>query len=137
MSSFAKAAISDAAEELAKLIRAREAKTPGYWDFTDSPRRGGGHAFFQYPAMMVPELQGALLDDLLVADPSVRSVYDPFMGSGTVRLESIYGSGEPAPGRAVPMRPRAHLRTASGSVVACWSHPTGAWKDAFPPRPAM
>jgi len=90
MSSVAKAAISDPAEELAKLIRAREAETPGYWDFTDSPRRGGGHAFFQYPAMMVPELQGALLDDLLVADPSVRSVYDPFMGSGTVLLESIY-----------------------------------------------
>ena len=90
MPSVAKAANPDAAEHLAMLIRAREAAIPGYWDFADSPRRGGGHAFFQYPAMMVPELQGALLDDLLVADPAVRSVYDPFMGSGTVLLESIY-----------------------------------------------
>ncbi|MFC7360141.1 site-specific DNA-methyltransferase [Nocardioides astragali] len=90
MSSVARAATPTAAETLERLIRERETGCPGYWDFADSPRRGGGHAFFQYPAMMVPELQGALLDDLLTADPSVRRVYDPFMGSGTVLLESIY-----------------------------------------------
>lgn len=93
MSSAAEApatSTTSARERLAALIRARESESPGYWDFTDSPRRGGSHAFFQYPAMMVPELQGALLDDLLAADPTVRHVYDPFMGSGTVLLESIY-----------------------------------------------
>lgn len=90
MASVAEAALPDPASKLEELIRAREEACPGYWDFTDSPRRGGGHAFFQYPAMMVPELQGALLDDLVAADPSVGSVFDPFMGSGTVLLESIY-----------------------------------------------
>lgn len=90
MASVAEAALPDPASKLEQLIRAREDASPGYWDFADSPRRGGGHAFFQYPAMMVPELQGALLDDLLTADPSVSRVFDPFMGSGTVLLESIY-----------------------------------------------
>jgi len=54
-----------------------------------APRRGGGHGLFQYPAMMVPELQGALLDDLITADPDVGSVLDPFVGSGTVMLETL------------------------------------------------
>ena len=40
--------------------------------------------------MMVPELQGALLDDLQATEPWVRSIYDPFMGSGTVLLESMF-----------------------------------------------
>lgn len=38
--------------------------------------------------MMVPQLQGALLDDVIEVDPTVSSVLDPFMGSGTVLLES-------------------------------------------------
>lgn len=48
------------------------------------------HGLFQYPAMMVPELQGTLLDDALSIDPAARRVYDPFAGSGTILLESIY-----------------------------------------------
>ncbi|MGC3995506.1 MAG: hypothetical protein QM779_15545 [Propionicimonas sp.] len=78
------------AEVLRQRLEDRTRHDPSFWDFEDSPRRGGGHAFFQYPAMMVPELQGALLDDLLAVQPNVKSVFDPFMGSGTVLLESIY-----------------------------------------------
>lgn len=40
--------------------------------------------------MMVPELQGALLDDLIAVQPCAGLVYDPFAGSGTVMLESLY-----------------------------------------------
>jgi len=75
---------------LADRIAGHERQKPGFWDFADSGKRKGGHAFFQYPAMMVPELQGTLLDDLIATDASVKRVYDPFMGSGTVLLESIY-----------------------------------------------
>jgi hypothetical protein len=75
---------------LLELLEARTKEDPNYWDFEHAPIRAGGHGFFQYPAMMVPELQGALLDDLAAADPSVSLVYDPFMGSGTVMLESMY-----------------------------------------------
>lgn len=40
--------------------------------------------------MMVPELQGALLDDLIAVEGNISLVYDPFSGSGTVMLESLY-----------------------------------------------
>ncbi|MDR1266427.1 MAG: hypothetical protein LBK42_12945 [Propionibacteriaceae bacterium] len=64
---------------------------PDFWSFASLRHsRSGNHALFQYPAMMVPELQGALLDDLLAADSGASVVYDPFAGSGTVLLESLY-----------------------------------------------
>lgn len=61
-----------------------------FWSFAALRHRTGNHALFQYPAMMVPELQGALLDDLLAVAPDTELVYDPFAGSGTVMLESLY-----------------------------------------------
>jgi site-specific DNA-methyltransferase (cytosine-N4-specific) len=39
--------------------------------------------------MMVPQLQGALLDDLLAVDPTVEWCYDPFAGAGTVLTECM------------------------------------------------
>jgi site-specific DNA-methyltransferase (cytosine-N4-specific) len=39
--------------------------------------------------MMVPQLQGALLDDLFAVDPTVEWCYDPFAGSGTVLTECM------------------------------------------------
>ena len=35
---------------------------PDFWTFAADSRRTMGHAFFNYPAMMVPQVQGALLD---------------------------------------------------------------------------
>ncbi|WP_295837746.1 hypothetical protein [uncultured Microbacterium sp.] len=76
-------------EVLALALERHEREQPGFWDFVTNKRQGG-HAFFQYPAMMVPELQGTLLDDLLTVAPDTTSIYDPFLGSGTVLLESAY-----------------------------------------------
>ncbi|PIW12901.1 MAG: hypothetical protein COW34_12580 [Armatimonadetes bacterium CG17_big_fil_post_rev_8_21_14_2_50_66_6] len=39
--------------------------------------------------MMVPELQGELLDAARAADTSVRHVYDPFVGCGTTLAEAM------------------------------------------------
>lgn len=47
------------------------------------------HGLFPYPAMMVPRLQGALMDELLRRLPGNPAIYDPFMGSGTVLSESL------------------------------------------------
>lgn len=47
------------------------------------------HGLFPYPAMMVPRLQGELIDELLRIVPDATSVYDPFVGSGTVLSESL------------------------------------------------
>ncbi|MFJ9637271.1 hypothetical protein [Streptomyces sp. NPDC101178] len=76
-------------EALASKLRERATSTPEFWSFSGRSRREAGHGIFAYPAMMVPQLQGALLEDLQAVDPSVSSVMDPFMGSGTVMLESV------------------------------------------------
>lgn len=74
---------------LAEKLRRRAANTPDFWTFEGDATREHGHGLFAYPAMMVPQLQGVLLDDLMSVDPNVSRIYDPFMGSGTVLLESI------------------------------------------------
>ncbi|MGW1022865.1 hypothetical protein ACWD4J_03975 [Streptomyces sp. NPDC002577] len=80
--------LADAEEQLAARLRERAMSTPEFWSFSGRSRREGGHGIFAYPAMMVPQLQGALLEDVQAVDPAVSSVIDPFMGSGTVMLES-------------------------------------------------
>lgn len=77
------------ASDLLARLAARTAEDPAYWDFSRNDRRSHGHALFPYPAMMVPQLQGALLDDLLAVDPTVEWCYDPFAGSGTILTECM------------------------------------------------
>ena len=84
-----KPAVDDLAATLARTLEAHTAGDPNYWNFDDAAKRTGAHALFQYPAMMVPELQRALLEDVMAVDPTVTRVYDPFMGSGTVMLEAM------------------------------------------------
>ena len=83
------AVASDLGSALATALAAHTSQDPDFWDFDGGQGRTGGHAFFQYPAMMVPELQRTLLEDLKSVDPSISLVYDPFMGSGTVMLECL------------------------------------------------
>lgn len=80
----------DAGDVLRRRLEMRTEADPDFWSFSAWRGRTGNHALFQYPAMMVPELQGALLDDLLAVAPETELVYDPFAGSGTVMLESLY-----------------------------------------------
>lgn len=56
--------------------------------FKGNDGRDLAHDLVQYPAMMVPRMQGALID---AVSKSVRvaRVVDPFMGSGTVMLEAV------------------------------------------------
>lgn len=77
------------ASRLAARLAERTVNDPGYWDFSGNDKRSHGHALFPYPAMMVPQLQGALLDDLLAVDPTIRWCYDPFAGSGTILTECM------------------------------------------------
>lgn len=76
--------------ELRHRLSARTDGDTNFWAFSNLRSRSGNHALFQYPAMMVPELQGALLDDLIAVEGNISLVYDPFSGSGTVMLESLY-----------------------------------------------
>jgi site-specific DNA-methyltransferase (cytosine-N4-specific) len=78
------------AENLRKRLENRTLTDKDFWSFRSLRNRTGNHALFQYPAMMVPELQGALLDDVQAVDEDICMIYDPFSGSGTVLLESLY-----------------------------------------------
>ncbi len=60
-----------------------------YWSFRGNAARRHGHAYFQYPAMMVPQMQGDLICAAKKANPKIRRVFDPFVGSGTALTESM------------------------------------------------
>jgi hypothetical protein len=61
-----------------------------YWSFRDAARaRADDAVMFQYPAMMVSPMQGALIDVLAEHRERLESVLDPFVGSGTTLIESM------------------------------------------------
>lgn len=60
-----------------------------YWSFEQRDDRELVHSLFHYPAMMVPQLQRELLQTCVRWDPTIRTIYDPFVGSGTVMTESM------------------------------------------------
>ena len=60
-----------------------------FWSFRNTVKRRGAHALIHYPAMMVPSLQGNLLDAIKGANPMASEVLDPFVGSGTILVESM------------------------------------------------
>lgn len=61
-----------------------------YWAFRGRSRRGHAHAFFQYPAMMVPQMQAELIRAVADTRPGITSAFDPFVGSGTTLTESMF-----------------------------------------------
>lgn len=60
-----------------------------YWSFKSEYKRDYAHKFFNYPAMMVPQMVRKLLEEFSEIDSSLKHVHDPFVGSGTVLTESI------------------------------------------------
>ena len=60
-----------------------------YWSFRGKAVREHAHAYLQYPAMMVPQIQGELIKVIREFAAGIKSVYDPFVGSGTVMTESM------------------------------------------------
>ncbi|WP_131277774.1 hypothetical protein [Hylemonella gracilis] len=59
------------------------------WDYHQQSYRYGLHGLIKYPAMMVPQMQGDLLDAALRANPKITNVLDPFVGAGTTLVESL------------------------------------------------
>src|SRR5690348_85748 len=75
---------------LSRKLVELESATPDFWTFDGRDERSGAHAIFQYPAMMVPEMQGTLLDVIKAASPGANRILDPFVGSGTSLVEAMY-----------------------------------------------
>lgn len=60
-----------------------------FWSFRGKAVREHAHAYFQYPAMMVPGVQGQLIQAICEVDPGTKNIFDPFVGSGTVLTEAM------------------------------------------------
>ena len=74
---------------LAARLQACTEGDPEYWSFRCNAVRDHSHGLFQYPAMMVPQMQDRLIGEIAAVDPEIRCVYDPFVGSGTVLTEAM------------------------------------------------
>ncbi|EJA3101289.1 site-specific DNA-methyltransferase [Vibrio vulnificus] len=74
---------------LINKIKAYSLTDDTYWSFKGRSTRQHFHALIQYPAMMVPEMQGELIDAIQSVDQNVKTVFDPFVGSGTTLGESM------------------------------------------------
>jgi len=76
---------------LQAALATRSAQAAGeYWNFHEAARaRAEDEAIFQYPAMMVSPMQGALIDVLAEHRERLDGVLDPYVGSGTTLIESM------------------------------------------------
>ncbi|MBT0030764.1 site-specific DNA-methyltransferase [Vibrio alginolyticus] len=70
-------------------IKAYSLADDSYWSFKGRSNRQHCHALIQYPAMMVPQMQGELIDAIRSEDKDIKTVFDPFVGSGTTLGEAI------------------------------------------------
>ncbi len=59
-----------------------------FWDFIKY-RKEYTHNIHNYPAMMIPPISRELISIIKKHQPAVKSLMDPFAGSGTVMLEGI------------------------------------------------
>ncbi|MBI4267756.1 MAG: site-specific DNA-methyltransferase [Chloroflexi bacterium] len=81
---------ASAADETIKLLLTKLSKEdPNYWSFRGAATREHAHAFVQYPAMMVPQMQAKLISIMREVAPWIRNIYDPYLGSGTIMTESM------------------------------------------------
>ena len=80
---------SDADKALRTLLESLSAADKEFWAFRGNSRRGHAHAFFQYPAMMVPQMQRELIRAVATAKPALSSAFDPYVGSGTTLTEAM------------------------------------------------
>lgn len=77
------------AERLKHLLDSYSEGNDEFWSFRDRAIREHTHVYFQYPAMMVPKMQGQLIDAVREVIPSTRHIFDPFVGSGTTMTEAM------------------------------------------------
>ena len=62
---------------------------PAYWDHSSIKQNSNSQAYFQYPAMMVPRMQGDIIEAIKSVFPDTKRTFDPFAGSGTIMVESL------------------------------------------------
>jgi hypothetical protein len=76
-------------QQLRQRFQAAVETNSEYWAFRNDAVRRHAHSLFQYPAMMVPQMQARLIDDICQVCPTIQNIYDPYVGSGTVLTEAM------------------------------------------------
>lgn len=71
-----------------KLISTLNSLPKDFWDFKDTDVREYTHGIHNYPAMMVCPISRNIIR-LVKEIQTVDTIFDPFMGSGTVLVESM------------------------------------------------
>ncbi len=66
-----------------------EGYSDDFWASADRDPREDIHAYFQYPAMMVPGIQRELIKAIRELQPMIRNVLDPFVGAGTAMTDCM------------------------------------------------
>ncbi len=74
---------------LHQKLLSMEMAPPRAWGTVGANARPNLHGLFRYPAMMVPSMQGDIIDAILSAKGGRSRVLDPFVGSGTIMTESL------------------------------------------------
>src|SRR5713101_1910348 len=77
-------------DALASALATLTAADTARWSYRANVGRKLSHAYFQYPAMMVPSVQGDLIEAVRTTLPRIRRVLDPFVGSGTTLTEAMF-----------------------------------------------
>lgn len=75
--------------EIIKMIEEKIEGNGSFWDFKNNNQKKHIHGIVEYPATMVPNMQQELINIIMCADKNIRTIMDPFMGSGTVLVEGI------------------------------------------------
>jgi len=84
--------VGERKDPLIDALREREQRARNgsdCWSFREPTIRRGAHALIHYPAMMVPSLQGLIIDCIQGSGKPISTVLDPFVGSGTILVESM------------------------------------------------
>lgn len=76
-------------EKIRAQLKAYSDIDKDYWTFKTGLTRNCLHDCFQYPGMMVPQMQERLISIILNVKPSIKSVYEPFVGAGTIMVEAM------------------------------------------------
>jgi hypothetical protein len=75
--------------DLVSGLRQLAAEPPPTWAEVGLATRPSLHGLIRYPAMMIPKMQGDIIDVVLKTAGQSCRVIDPFVGSGTTMTEAV------------------------------------------------
>jgi hypothetical protein len=86
------ASYEDVDAKIKKKLQELELANADLWTNPDYNKNEFVHSIFQYPAMMVPEVQRKIIDVIFQSSDRnrIKSMIDPFMGSSTSLVSSMH-----------------------------------------------